>query len=106
MLFRRMWTSTRDGIRTNRYGLPARLYMLLWISLLLFGFASFAAGIYEGLEVVADQQTGALPKDYRGPACGPYEKNRFYRIMGRTIVSTLPILVTLTIFFFPAIVNP
>lgn len=80
--------------------------MILWISLLLFGFASFAAAVYEGLEAVDDMKGKSLSPDYRGPACGPYEKNRFYRIMGRTIVSTLPILVTLTVFFFPAVVNP
>ncbi|KAF3050824.1 hypothetical protein E8E11_006527 [Didymella keratinophila] len=103
---RRIWTSTRDGIRTNRYGLPAKLYMLLWLGLLVFCLGSLAVGIPEGLEATQDYQKASLPQDYRGPPCGPYPKGRFYRIVARQIVNTLPVLVTFTIFFFPAVVNP
>jgi hypothetical protein len=80
--------------------------VLLWLSLLAFCFGSLAAGIPEGLEAVQDLQKNSLPSDYRGPPCGPYEKGRFYRIAARTLITTFPILVTLTIFFFPAVVNP
>ncbi|KAF3036714.1 hypothetical protein E8E12_007126 [Didymella heteroderae] len=105
-LLRRMWTSTRDGIRTNRYGLPARLYVTLWLSLLFYCFGMLAVGIPEGLEMISDKQKNDLHPDYRGPACGPYEKGRFYRVVARQLAVSLPVLCTLTIFFFPAIVNP
>ena len=105
-LIHRMWTSTRDGIRTNRYMLPARLYAILWLSLLAASLGLFAVGIPEGLEAATDQQKAMLSPDYRGPACGPLPRARFYRIVARQIANTLPLLVTLTIFFFPAIVRP
>lgn len=101
-----MWTSTRDGIRTNRYMLPARLYAILWLSLLTACLGLFAVGIPEGLEMIQDQHKGSVPPEYRGPVCGPYHQGRFYRIMARQIANTLPLLVTFTIFFFPAIVKP
>ncbi|KAF1923794.1 uncharacterized protein M421DRAFT_9404 [Didymella exigua CBS 183.55] len=105
-LIHRTWTSTRDGIRTNRYMLPARLYATLWLSLLAASLGLFAVGIPEGLEAVSDQQKAMGHHDYRGPVCGPFPRGRFYRIMARQMANTLPLLVTLTIFFFPAIVRP
>ncbi|KAJ8110640.1 hypothetical protein OPT61_g6560 [Boeremia exigua] len=105
-LFRRLWTNTRDGIRTNRYQLPAHFYSILWLMLFASSLGLLAVGIPEGLEAATDNQKNGLRGDYIGPACGALPHGRFYRIMARQFVNSLPLLVTLTIFFFPAVVRP
>ncbi|KAH6642434.1 hypothetical protein C7974DRAFT_408993 [Boeremia exigua] len=105
-LIRRLWTSTRDGIRTNRYQLPARFYSILWLTLFASSLGLIAVGVPEGLEAAMDSQKNGLRGDYVGPACGALPRSRFYRIMARQLVNSLPLLVTLTIFFFPAVVRP
>mgnify|MGYP004509793939 CR=1 FL=1 len=101
-----MWTSTRDGVRTNRYGLPAHFYATLWLALLASSLGLIAVGVPEGIETAEDNQKNNLPGGYIGPPCGKLPSSRFYRIMARQMVSSLPLLVTLTIFFFPAVVKP
>ncbi|KAF2633526.1 hypothetical protein BU25DRAFT_453279 [Macroventuria anomochaeta] len=104
-LTRRLWTSTRDGVRTNRYGLPAHFYAILWMALLLAALGLFVMAIPEGLEMARDRLDVRPPNDYLGPSCGDLPTDRFYRIVYRNIVNSLPLLVSLTIFFFPALVK-
>lgn len=105
-IIRHLWMSTMDSIRTNRYRLPAKLYVTLWLALWVSSVGMFIIGIPEGLEAVADYQRSLLRADYIGPVCGPFKIQRFYRIMARQIINSLPLLVTMTIFFFPAVVRP
>lgn len=65
-----------------------------------------AVGVPEGIEAAMDYQKANLRGDYIGPACGSLPLSRFYRIMARQLANALPLLVTLTIFFFPAVVRP
>jgi hypothetical protein len=57
-------------------------------------------GVAEGLDGARDQHKGP------GPQCGAIPVGRFYRVViTKMFVSLLP-LVTMTIFFFPALVRP
>jgi|SRR5690242_16941565 len=105
-IVRGIWSNARDGIRTNRYQLPARFYTILWLMLFASALGVAAVGVPEGMETIMDYQKLRLRKDYVGPACGALPVNRFYRIMARQLFNSLPLLVTLTIFFFPAVVRP
>lgn len=95
-----------DSIRTNRYRLPAKLYVILWLALWVSSVGMFLVGIPEGLEAASDHQRSLMRGDYIGPVCGPMPTMRFYRVMARQIINSLPLLVTMTIFFFPAVVKP
>lgn len=105
-LVRKLWTSTRDSVRTNRYQLPAHFYIMLWSMLFLSALGLAAVGVPEGLEAAMDYKKNNMRKEYVGPVCGAVPIGRFYRIMARQFANALPLLVTLTIFFFPAVVRP
>lgn len=62
-----------------------------------------AVAIPEALEAAHDQWRNSQAKDYDGPTCGKLPVGRAYRIIARGAVSGLPMLVTLTIFLFPAL---
>ena len=57
-----------------------------------------AMGVWEGMEVAVE---GKGP----GPVYGAIPLNRFYRVVFRAIIGSLPALATMTIFFFPALVS-
>jgi hypothetical protein len=105
-LIRRLWQTTRDGVRTNRYGLPARFYTILWLTLWLASVGQFIVAIPEAVEMTEDYMHNYWPSGYGGPDCGKYNLNRYYRIWARGIINSLPLLVSMTIFFFPALVKP
>ena len=89
-----------DGMRNNRYRLSAKFYIIMWMSLWLGAAGMVLVGCFEGLEMATDEMKGP------GPKCGAVPVDRFYRVMARNVVGSLPLLVTLTIFFFPALVKP
>jgi hypothetical protein len=57
----------------------------------------------EAYEAALDQGKG---RGNGGPVCGELPINRAYRILARGTVSGLPMLVTLTVFLFPALYKP
>jgi len=47
-----------DGMRNNRYRLPAKFYFILWLTLWVSAVGSFLLGVWEGLDVAMVQTTG------------------------------------------------
>jgi hypothetical protein len=44
------WNSVADAMRNNRYRLPAKFYIILWVTLWLGAVACLVMGVWEGLE--------------------------------------------------------
>ena len=93
-------SSALDGMRNNRYRLPAKFYLVLWLTLWTAAFGSFLLGVWEGLDAARDAHKGP------GPQCGAIPMASFYRVVVGKMVASFPLLVTMTIFLFPALVRP
>ena len=70
---------------------------MMWIAAL----GQVAVAIPEAWETARDQRRGDY--GHRGPVCGKLPVDRAFRILMRGAVSGLPMLVTMTIFLFPAL---
>ena len=91
-------------MRTNRYRLPAKFYIILWMALWVSAVSLPIVGLFEAMEAAIDSKAHGSAVD--APKCGPVHTGPFYRIMARSMFGSLPLLVTMTIFFFPALVRP
>lgn len=94
------WRCGLDGLRNNRYRLPAAFYIGLFTTLWIAAFGMVAVGAWEGVVVAMQEAKGP------GPACGAIPMASFYRIVVGKMIASLPLLVTMTIFLFPALVRP
>lgn len=61
-----------DGMRNNRYRLPAKFYFILWLTLWVSAVGSFLLGVWESLDVAMDANNGP------GPQCGAIAVGRFW----------------------------
>ncbi|KAJ4348908.1 hypothetical protein N0V95_005088 [Ascochyta clinopodiicola] len=102
-LVKRLWTASGEGLRTNRYRLPRWVYLTVFSMMWAAAIGQVAVAIPEAMEASRDQWKNSQPKGYDGPICGKLPADRAYRILARGAISGLPMLVTLTIFLFPAL---
>ncbi|KAF9701557.1 hypothetical protein EKO04_000332 [Ascochyta lentis] len=102
-LVKRLWTASGEGLRANRYRLPRWVYLTVFTMMWAAAVGQIAVAIPEALEASRDQWKNNQSKAYEGPVCGQLPVDRAYRILVRGAISGLPMLVTLTIFLFPAL---
>ncbi|KZM26718.1 hypothetical protein ST47_g2164 [Ascochyta rabiei] len=102
-LVKRLWTASGEGLRTNRYRLPRWVYLTVFSMMWAAAIGQVAVAIPEALEASRDQWKNSQPKTYDDPMCSKLPVDRAYRILVRGAVAGLPMLVTLTIFLFPAL---
>jgi hypothetical protein len=81
------------------------VYLTVFTMLWAAAVGQVATSIPEAWEAAKDRPGRAVdPKT--GLVCGTLDAGRAYRILARGAVGGLPILVTLTIFLFPALYKP
>lgn len=114
-LIRRCLVTINHGLRDNRYRLPSWYYTTLFTALYLGGIGLPLMAIPEGMEMMADYRSShptfpqghPAPRDYAGLGkCDELQaRDRFWRVLFRSWVMSLPLVVSLSIFFFPALVD-
>lgn len=82
------------------------MYLAVFTMLWAAAFGQVAVVIPEAYEVARDEAKTYHSGGPQGLVCGTLPTDRAYRILARGVVSGLPMLVTLTIFLFPALYKP
>ena len=99
-LFRFGWTSAADSLRNNRYRLPAKFYIILWMSMWAAAVGMFVMAFLGAIDEAGARHQGP------GPQCGAVPMGPFYLVLIPKMIVAAMTLVTMTLFFFPAVVRP